>query len=134
MHCFSAVEEYSDRVQWYSEVVECCGRVQWYSAVVWLSVVACVLLSAHIKKLSGLPYVEFSLHWPLGQFSQLVTMCVYILIPSVGDRNQKSWRLLVKEHIAKLLKKTFLFTKSTCLLVCVSDIRFRCPHPLDSWT
>ena len=44
----------------------------------------------------------FSLKRPLGWFAISVCGCV---VPSVVDRNQEIWRLLVEEHIAKNLEK-----------------------------
>ena len=54
---------------------------------------------------------RFSLKQTLGRFSLLVAMsaCCRLFVPSVGNRNQESWRSLVKECIAKFDQLRFPF-------------------------
>ena len=68
----------------------------------------------------------FSLNWHLGQFSLYVVMFVVMLslyIPSDGDRNPESWKLLVNERIAKTAKLRSLFNMALTIHCCIERYR-----------
>ena len=54
-------------------------------------------------------YSQFSMQWPLGWFSLEGTMSVDMLssVYSVRDKNKESWKHLVEECIAKIVKLGF---------------------------
>ena len=63
----------------------------------------------------GFEIYIFSLNRPLGLFSLWDAMSIYValVVPSVGDRNPKSWRLLVGECIATIERLQIFFVGLT---------------------
>ena len=71
-----------------------------------------MILKIRTHILNSPPYKEWAPR-PIHNLSRnvCVYVCMYKNVPSVEDRNQESWRLLVKERIANIGKLKTIFLK-----------------------
>ena len=82
-----------DRRSWYGPVVPLRGK----QCIKTVNV--CVVLVKNAQILGPIQSISCNV--------RVMCTCCMSCVPSVGDQNLESWRLLVEEHIAKIAKPLF---------------------------